>query len=435
MIAIICVAGSLDTFGDFGNKFARNTILTNRYKAARQPVVNYVLMSSNVVSVYIAQKILVRTIKRKGFMPGTSLWMLAGNIFSAAVQFVLMLIIGYDDDKRALGAYIVVWLLSQVFGICSTFAAFFLFPAFVPPHRKGAMNGLRNSLTNVVNCIAPFMLAFIYQTGSMATGADQPEKLDRASIVCLGVCGGISTLAFLCYLPLPRYLPKPPPKPPPAGGKPTDPNKVAPAPDDEPSKPLAYYDNVTWQEWSLLSVTQRIKIHTARTTEGMPRVQMPWGAWSDDVDLAPEILSKAPGEMAQLKEVFADSVTDDAKLDYILGMRNKMGLGESTERSDEAKAKREKLRTEMGRWIADYLDDAGYDNWEVAPYVFKAMIMNAFPPIDVLDQRRAAIRDRSELRTYHLAFMKVLDLHIKTAQTTAYTDLTDASALCKMHSS
>ena len=31
VVAIVLIAGSLDTFGDFGNRFARNTILSNRY--------------------------------------------------------------------------------------------------------------------------------------------------------------------------------------------------------------------------------------------------------------------------------------------------------------------------------------------------------------------------------------------------------------------
>ena len=87
----------------------------------------------------------------------------------------------------------------------------------------------------------------------------------------------------------------------------------------------------------------------------------------------------------------------------------------------------------MGLWIADYLDDAGYETWEAVPYLYKAMIMNAFPPIDPLDEKRADIKDRAHLRTGMMAFMKVLDLHVKTAQTTTTMDLTDAVALGKVH--
>jgi len=173
VIAIILIAGSLDTVGDTGNKFARSTILTNRYPASRPAVVQYVLMASNIVSIFIAQHILKRTIKKKGFMPATGLWLILGNIASAVVQFALLVIIRYDSNKEAMGLYIVVWMLSQVFGICSTLAALFLFPFFVPPHKKGKYMGVRNSLTSAVECTAPVMLALIYQTGSLATGTDR----------------------------------------------------------------------------------------------------------------------------------------------------------------------------------------------------------------------------------------------------------------------
>ena len=428
VIAIILIAGSLDTFGDTGNRFARSTILTNRYPAARPAVVQYVLMASNIVSIFIAQHIIKRTIKKRGFMPATSLWLILGNVASAVVQFALLVIIRFDTNKEAMGLYVVVWLLSQVFGICSTLAAMFLFPFFVPPHQKGKYMGVRNSLTSAVECTAPVMLALIYQTGSLATGADRAAQLDLWSIVCLAVCGTISLLAFVGYLPMPRLMPKPPPK---AGGasKPTDPLKVVPA-SDAAGRPLSYYDNVSWQEWTSMSVHERFEIQRARGQEGLQRVQLAWNTWHDDVHLAGEILAKAPSEMSEMREKYTEWVTDDDKLDVVFEMRAKMLEGL---RSEENKARREASRAAMGRWIADYLDDAGYETWETVPYLFKAMIMNAFPPIDPLDEKNAEYKDRAELRTGMMAFMKVLDLHVKTAQTTTTVDLTDAVALGKVH--
>ena len=35
----------------------------------------------------------------------------------------------------------------------------------------------------------------------------------------------------------------------------------------------------------------------------------------------------------------------------------------------------------MGRWFAAYLDDAGYEMWDVVPHMYKVFIMNAFPPL------------------------------------------------------
>ena len=228
------------------------------------------------------------------------------------VQFALLVIIRYDSNKEAMALYIVVWLLSQVFGVCSTLAAMFLYPAFVPPLQKGKYMGVRNSLTSAVECTAPVMLALIYQTGSLATGDDRAAQLDLWSNVCLAVCGTISALAFLGYLPVPRLLPKPPPK---AAGasKPTDPLKVAPA-SDAARKPLSHYDNVGWQEWTSLSTNERYEIRQARVREGMPPPYFVWGTWDDDMPLASELLAKAPSEMGEIRAKYTEVVTDDAKL-------------------------------------------------------------------------------------------------------------------------
>ena len=85
----------------------------------------------------------------------------------------------------------------------------------------------------------------------------------------------------------------------------------------------------------------------------------------------------------------------------------------------------------MGRWFADYLDDAGYEMWDVVPHMYKVFIMNAFPPLDALDEKVAAYKDVAEFRTAILAGMRVQDLHIKMAETTSFTDLRYPEAIGK----
>ena len=66
----------------------------------------------------------------------------------------------------------------------------------------------------------------------------------------------------------------------------------------------------------------------------------------------------------------------------------------------------------MGRWIADYLDDAGYDNWASYPTIYKAMFVNAFPPIDPLDDK-ATDPDTTDIEHLATEFLKVADSHIQ----------------------
>merc|ERR1712113_112542 len=49
---------------------------------------------------------------------------------------------------------------------------------------------------------------------------------------------------------------------------------------------------------------------------------------------------------------------------------------------------RRAAKEEMGAWIADYFDDAGYVNWENQTQMYKAMLLTAFPPIDDLDNEK-----------------------------------------------
>merc|ERR1712194_504171 len=177
ILVIMIVAGAVDTFGDYGSRFARNTVLTNRYELARQPVFNFVLMASNIVSVYVGKEIVSWSVRRLGYFGGTGFWTIAGNFFSAIVQFGLAVILILDDEREALGAFVFVWLISQVLGICSTFAVLFLFPTFIPAHQRGFINGVKNSVTSFVNCAAPITLSLIYRTGSLA----EPPQYDSAA--------------------------------------------------------------------------------------------------------------------------------------------------------------------------------------------------------------------------------------------------------------
>ena len=68
---------------------------------------------------------------------------------------------------------------------------------------------------------------------------------------------------------------------------------------------------------------------------------------------------------------------------------------------------------------------------DVVPHLYKVFIMNAFPPLDALDEKVAAYKDVAEFRR-HLAGMRVQDLHIKMAETTSFTDLRYPEAIGKL---
>merc|ERR1712146_797382 len=78
------------------------------------------------------------------------------------------------------------------------------------------------------------------------------------------------------------------------------------------------------------------------------------------------------------------------------------------------KVDRDKAKLEMGAWIADYFDDAGYTNWETQCQMYKSMLLSAFPPIDPLDKEKPDFGSLppAKLEVHLTKFLSVLDNHI-----------------------
>ena len=54
-----------------------------------------------------------------------------------------------------------------------------------------------------------------------------------------------------------------------------------------------------------------------------------------------------------------------------------------------------------------------YDNWLSDPQVFKTLLVNAFPPIDPLDGKKANIQSAADLEEVLIKFLAVADNHVK----------------------
>merc|ERR1712196_513940 len=79
---------------------------------------------------------------------------------------------------------------------------------------------------------------------------------------------------------------------------------------------------------------------------------------------------------------------------------------------------RDKAKQEMGAWIADYFDDAGYIGWEKQCQAYKSMLMTAFPPIDPLDDVTPDFGSMpiDKFEGNVLKFLEVMDGHMATEQ-------------------
>ena len=118
----------------------------------------------------------------------------------------------------------------------------------------------------------------------------------------------------------------------------------------------------------------------------------------------------------------ATATLADMKAYLLASLTSRQRLAEIVTRSAkdrEASRERYDLDTEravMSKWITDYLDDAGYDSWYQYPDVYKMFVMDAFPPLEPLDDERGK-RDTTEaMEKYLLRWMKMLDSHTKLAK-------------------
>jgi len=99
------------------------------------------------------------------------------------------------------------------------------------------------------------------------------------------------------------------------------------------------------------------------------------------------------------------------------------------------KVDRDMAKAEMGAWLADYFDDAGYDNWESQCQLYKAMVMSAFPPIDPLDAVKPDFGSMpiTQFEDNVSKFVNTLDDHLATEErrVTSHTSVRGLTALIK----
>merc|ERR1711988_1941308 len=89
------------------------------------------------------------------------------------------------------------------------------------------------------------------------------------------------------------------------------------------------------------------------------------------------------------------------------------------------KVDREKAKQEMGAWIADYFDDAGYINWEKQAPIYKSMLISAFPPVDDLDDVKPdyATMPIDQYEDALMKFLAVMDTHLGLEKTRNFQKL------------
>jgi len=298
-----------------------------------------------------------------------------GCLATLAVQLILL--IELDDIP-----FLAIWYSGKLFGFLSTLASSFIIQEVAPNEELGYWNGLNQAITNASMAVAPLIFATVYDSVGNARGQEM-----------LACTAAVSFLAIVAYTPLIGLMPKPPPK---------NPLEI---------KEIEYYDALSEPDFAALPMETMYKVGEKYIAEGKtPRV-VQWGQYAPERPKLYDLQARAAVDFKFFQGHMIELLSNREKL--IAEQKMFVQYLEMTPKID-----REKAKYEMGSWIADYFDDAGYVDWDQNSQFYKAMVMTAFPPIDPLDDAKPdfATMPVETFEKNMMEVLKVMDSHLAIEQ-------------------
>mmetsp|Transcript_90868 Transcript_90868/g.266048 ORF Transcript_90868/g.266048 Transcript_90868/m.266048 type:complete len:678 (-) Transcript_90868:316-2349(-) len=374
ILTLTVIASAIDSAGDEGTRMARGTIMSALFPdwstISRQ---NYLLIAMIGVAMVTGG---VLAALRKCF----NLGMIAviGCVATLATQLLLMI------DTLTAGPYIIIWHCGKLFGFLSTFCSSFIVQEVAPKKLLGYWNGRNEALTNLLSAITPLIFAAVYDGVGNVRGQEM--------LACTAV---VSFFAVLAYIPIVGMLPKPAPK----------------EKKEDEIQDLSVYETMTDTEYSQLPLEMVDKISMKFLEEGKAPRAVCWGDYQRERPLLSGLSERALKDFKYYSQSAMVMLTDRELM--AKEQENYKKFMDQMPQVD-----REKAKAEMGAWIADYLDDAGYVGWETQCQMFKSMMLSAFPPIDALDDIKPDYATMSLDRWEEslTSFLAVMDSHLASEQ-------------------
>lgn len=424
MLWIVIVAGAFDAAGDEGTRIARGTILQNKFPDTNSMEFQNLLILSLIGVALVS---MIMTGIGKGVC-GFGATAVLGATATCVTQFLLMTM-----DFEGYGLFLALWYGGKTFGFLSTFSGMFIIAEMAPDHEKGKWNGISSGVSGIIEAAATLSMALVYDTSlkdanakwdaEKAAAAEAGRARDMSIYdeyddalrgkATLMITVTVSCIAILAYLPL---IP------------------LATKPKDEEKEAAKFHTVEEYQAMSEKEKRQLTLEEAAFVGEKMmamdPPIMPDAMTWGDYSEQRPELIGegglqdRARADFKFMKKWILDALTSQEKMDQ---MRVEMKMTQEWEKAINPKTNRpnvdkEAAKAEMGSWLADYLDDAGYENWSSYPCIYKAMFINAFPPIDPLDDK-VVDPDTADIEGLLLGFLDVADKHVKHTETNFFDKL------------
>jgi len=276
------------------------------------------------------------------------------------------------------GPYLILWHVGKLFGFFSSFCSSLIVQSIAPTELLGFWNGRNDAMTNLSSAIAPLIFSNVYD------GFGNPRGKEM-----LACTGAVSFLAMCAYAPLMTMLPKPPPTKAPV----FDLDKMA---------------NMSDAEWRMLPMEQIDVFNYQRLQEGKVPRTLTWGKYEDERDELPDLETHIVSDLKYLTQAMTAMLVDCKKLaEYGIEYFKKLEAA-------LPKADRDVAKSEMGAWVADYFDDAGYIQWERNCKLYKACFIAAFPPVGSMQGKKLSLGDMTpdQFEKTVGEWLKILDGHL-----------------------
>jgi len=250
-----------------------------------------------------------------------------------------------------------------------------------PPELRGKWKGYNVGAQTFGQVVAPLALSSVY---------DSFRDSEDGTLASLLLCASVSTLAFLIYLRLRAFYPR-------ASG--VVPSATLRADADT-------YEAMSGRQFARLPREERMAAVRLLTDAGRSPPLERWGRYDEDLEELPTIMREAHDGLESTRNYLTRSLSSEAPLLEMLEVEKR------TRRQVGSTCDLEKEAHHMGTWLRAYLEDAGYPMWAFEPAIFKACLMNAFPPVEKLDGQQLDVT--ADVRTFETHFLKlfaVLDKH------------------------
>jgi len=267
-----------------------------------------------------------------------------------------------------------------------------------PKENLGFWNGLNGALSNFVTAGSQILFASIYDSNNVPGNPD-----GQRGMLMLYCTSGVSAVALLVYISLIPLWPK------------VEGDEKAKKKKDDDYADFAKWEALSDKEWANLPM-ETIDQVTMKMIESKraPRV-VSWGDYTEQRSDLPGLKDRAIVDFTYITGQMRSALSDRDKMLAMQKMQSQM-------EEIMPKVDRDKAKAEMGSWIADYFDDAGYKDWEKMAPVYKAMLMNAFPPVDPLDDEKPdyAKMPIDKFEDALMKFLAVMDSHLAIERKNAF---------------